>query len=51
MDKEIAKVAGQFLLRADLKGSEVPAFNAVMEALEAIIRGDVVCQKQMTPKT
>lgn len=33
MDKEVAKAAMQFMLRAQLKGEEVPAFNAVMESL------------------
>lgn len=37
MDKDIAKVAGQFLLRVQLAGSEVPAYNAVMQALQQIL--------------
>lgn len=35
MDKEIIKTAMQFMMRAELKGQEVPAFNAVMNALQA----------------
>lgn len=31
---EIIRAAGAFLLRADIKGHEVPTFNAVMEWLE-----------------
>lgn len=49
MDKDIAKVAGQFLLRVDLKGSEVPAYNAVMQALENILKGSNECPTP--PKT
>lgn len=36
MDKQTAQYAAEFLLRVQLKGSEVPAFNKVMQALEAI---------------
>lgn len=46
MDKDVANAAGQFLLRVNLVGSEVPAFNAVMQALEAIVKGeDQPCPK------
>lgn len=46
MDKDVAKAAGQFLLRVNLVGSEVPAFNAAMQALEVIIKGeDKPCPK------
>lgn len=37
MDKEIIKAAMQFMMRANLKGEEVPAFNAVMNAMQAEI--------------
>lgn len=36
MNQEIANAAIQFLLRAQLQGQEVPAFNAVMNALHEI---------------
>lgn len=36
MPKELAQAAMQFLLRVQLSGKEVPAFNAVMDALHAI---------------
>lgn len=50
MDKEVAKVAGQFLLRVQLAGSEVPAFHAVMQALEDIInKKESECQTPKTP--
>ena len=35
MDKEIIKTAMQFMMRVQLTGQEVPAFNAVMNALQA----------------
>lgn len=35
MEKEIIKTAMQFMMRVDLKGQEVPAFNAVMNAMQA----------------
>jgi hypothetical protein len=35
MTPEIAKLALQFMLRVRLEGQEVPAFNAVMAALNA----------------
>lgn len=38
MNKDLAMAAGQLLLRVPLKGSEVPAFNAVMQALDDIIK-------------
>ena len=34
MDKEIIKTAMQFMMRVQLTGQEVPAFNAVMNALQ-----------------
>jgi len=37
MDQKTALAAAKFLLRADLKGAEVPAFDAVMRSLERII--------------
>ena len=36
MKNEIIELAVKFLMRVDLKGSEVMAFNAVMEALETL---------------
>lgn len=36
MNEELAKAAAQFLLRVQLYGNEVPAFNAVMMALEQV---------------
>lgn len=38
MNQEIAKAAIQFMLRVQLQGQEVPAFNAVMESLHEIVR-------------
>jgi len=38
MDKEVARAATQFMARVQLTGAEVPAFNAVMEALVKIIQ-------------
>lgn len=35
MDKEIIKTAMQFMMRVNLSGQEVLAFNAVMGALQA----------------
>lgn len=35
MEKEIIKTAMQFMMRVNLSGQEVPAFNAVMNALQA----------------
>lgn len=37
MTPEVAKTAIQFLVRTQLQGQEVPAFNAVMIALQQII--------------
>lgn len=34
MEKEIIKTAMQFMMRVNLNGQEVPAFNAVMNALQ-----------------
>lgn len=36
MNEEIAKIAAQFLMRVQLSGSEVPAFNMIMLALEQV---------------
>lgn len=36
MNQEIAKAAIQFMLRVQLQGQEVPAFNSVMQALHEI---------------
>lgn len=36
MDKELAKLAMQFLIRVNLQGQEVPAFNAVMTRLNEL---------------
>lgn len=35
MDKEIIQAAMRFMMRVNLSGQEVPAFNAVMNALQA----------------
>ncbi|MDU1652631.1 MAG: hypothetical protein E6850_09040 [Leclercia adecarboxylata] len=35
MEKEIIKTAMQFMIRVNLSGQEVPAFNAVMNAMQA----------------
>lgn len=35
MEKEIIKTAMQFMMRVNLSGQEVPAFNAVMNAFQA----------------
>lgn len=35
MDKIIAQAIMQFMLRVNLSGHEVPAFNASMDALQA----------------
>lgn len=37
MDKDVARAATQFMLRVQLTGAEVPAFNAVMTALAALV--------------
>lgn len=37
MTPEIAKIAMQFLMRVQLQGSEVPAFNALMQALSEAV--------------
>ena len=37
MTPEIANVIAQFLQRVDLKGSEVQAYNACMEALQNFV--------------
>lgn len=37
MNPEIAKAIVTLLLRVDLKGNEVPAFNTIMQALDGII--------------
>lgn len=37
MNKEIANVIVQFLMRTPLEGKEVPAFNAAITALQEII--------------
>lgn len=34
MSEEIIKIIMQFMMRVDLKGQEVPAFNKVMSALQ-----------------
>lgn len=39
MNKELAMLAMEFLLRVDLKGSETPKFMAVMAQLERIAVG------------
>lgn len=36
MTPEIAKATMQFMLRVQLTGQEVPAFNAVMTALQQV---------------
>lgn len=38
MNQELAKAAIQFMLRVQLTGQEVPAFNAVMQALHEIAK-------------
>ena len=40
MNRELAKNAMQFMMRVDLKGAEVPAFNAVMAELDAMSNPD-----------
>ena len=40
MDKEIIKAAMQFMLRVNLSGQEVPAFNAVMNAMQAELESE-----------
>ena len=35
MDKDIINAAMQFMMRVNLSGQEVPAFNAVMNAFQA----------------
>ena len=37
MDSKLASAAQQFLVRVELNGSEVPAFCAVMDALQKFI--------------
>lgn len=43
MTPELAKLALQFLSRAGLQGSEVPAFAAVSAGLQAIAAGQLTC--------
>ena len=38
MDKEIINAAMQFMMRVNLSGQEVPAFNAVMNAFQAELK-------------
>lgn len=45
MNQEIAKAAIQFLMRAELRGEEVPAFNAVMQALHEIASAESTQEK------
>lgn len=40
MDKEIIKTAMQFMMRVNLSGQEVPAFNAVMNAMQNELHND-----------
>lgn len=42
MDTKTASMAIQLLQRAQISGAEVPAFLAVINALNAIMRGDAV---------
>lgn len=41
-EKDTINNAMQFLLRADLKGQEVPAFNNVMNWLESLLKEENV---------
>lgn len=38
MSPEVAQLAGQFLQRVTLQPAEIDAYQAVMQALEAVIR-------------
>ena len=40
MNKEIAEAAMKFMMRVQLTGQEVPAFNAVMQELDDLSRGE-----------
>jgi len=41
MTPEIAQATIQFMLRVQLHGQEVPAFNAVMQALQSMLKEPV----------
>lgn len=51
MNKEVAQAAMQFMLRVSLQGSEVPAFNIVMAALEKVVNQPEDTECQTVPKT
>lgn len=51
MEKEIIKTAMQFMMRVDLKGQEVPAFNAVMNAMQAELSGPSIAENANVPAT
>ena len=42
MNSEIAKVTLELLNRVDLKGGEVPAFNAIVASLVSIVEAEKV---------
>jgi hypothetical protein len=42
VDKQLAAIAVQFMQRMMVQGSDVPAFVAVSNALNAIARGELV---------
>lgn len=51
MDKEIIKAAMQFMMRVDLKGQEVPAFNAVMNAMQDELSKPSTCEHVLVKPT
>lgn len=51
MDKEIIKTAMQFMMRVDLKGQEVPAFNAVMNAMQDELSKPSTCEHVLVKPT
>ena len=51
MDKEIINAAIQFMLRVDLKGQEVPAFNAVMNAMQNELSKPSTCEHVLVKPT
>lgn len=50
MTPEIAQVAQQFMLRVQLQGQEVPAYNAVMQALQEVIEGKRADEEVQQPE-
>ena len=45
MDVQTAKITLELLARVELKGAEVPAFNAVVSALQEIISAEAEAQE------